>query len=303
MKFLTTANGLNNSQIKKGEFKKSMRTLKTTSNRSNSANKVIKKLVSEHPEYEEICDYLCMYPLQKWASNVRKSVNIDIYSLNQAITNNGEYFGIKNLYDGSMSYQKLSLKLTDEMITFFEDMFNDESLDKTQKSIIENLFLNSKKTIRAKEITSKFEETLLMLFEKYNDEFLKYLDDMVDINIELGSEISILYHNTEGLFNFATCLKNSKKGKYKFNDVDEEIVCRVIQNTIDCLTKYPFLDNVNIIMQRKYEGWNNSKIGKEELAKFKHGHNEYVTRRYEEGIEALHSIFWGYTNTRGYTIE
>lgn len=278
-----------------------MNELKTISNRKNSANKVIKRIYIEHPEYEEICDYLCMYPLQKWASDIRKTINIDAYSLEQAIINSGEYFGITNLYDGSMKYQKLSLKLTDEIMTFFERMFKDENLNKMQKNIIENLFLDNSKTIRAKEVSSKFEETLLILFKKYNDEFLEYLDDMVDINIELGSEMSILYHNTETLFKLVSVLKNSKE-EYDVATFEKEKLCKVMEDAIKCLSNYPFLDNVEDVMDSKYQSYNNSKIGKK-FANQGHGHNDYVNKRYEEGLEALHSIFWGYTNTRGFKIS
>lgn len=278
-----------------------MNEIKTTSNRSNSANKVIKKIYLEHPEYEEICDYLCMYPLQKWASDIRKTINIDSYSLDQAIANSREYFGITNLYDGSMKYQKLSLKLTDEIMTFFECMFKDESLNNAQKNIIENLFIDSNKTIRAKEVSGKLEETLLILFEKYNEEFLEYLDDMIDINIELGSEMSILYHNTETLFKFVSVLKNSKK-EYDISAFDKEKLCNVMEDAIECLSNYPFLDNVKDVMDCKYRSYNNSKTGKY-FANQGHGHNDYVKKRYEEGLEALHSIFWGYTNTRGFKIS
>lgn len=266
-----------------------MQSLKTMSEWEHSANNIIKKMVTEYPEYETIANYTCAFPLQKWAKEIRKSMNIDITSLEDAINDNGTYFGIKNLYSESMNYQKMSLELTDEILEFFDNVFKDDELNERQKKIIDGIFYGVgelKKSLVAKELKN----TLLQLFKKYNDSFLLYFDDISNINDTLEPEVLVAYHDIEILFKLTGLLGNYKCITF---EIDRGDVYQIMKGTIKNLEKYPFEKDVEPIMIKKFYGKSDLGVSREICR-----HPDYIRVRYKKGLEALHSIFFGYTSVQ-----
>lgn len=266
-----------------------MQSLKTVSEWSHSANNIVKKMITEHPEYENIANYMCAYPLQKWAKEVRKNVNVDITSLEDAINENGTYFGIRNLYDESMNYQKMSLELTDEILEFFDEVFKDKDLNEEQKIIINGIFYGDE-IIDKNLLIREFEKTLLKLFKKYNDNFSLYFDDISNINSSLEPEILVAYHDIEILFKLTSLLGSFKCKTFEVNRGD---VYQIMKGTIKNLNNYPFEKDIEPIMIKKFYGKSDLGVSRE-IGR----HPDYIRARYKKGLEALHSIFFGYTSVQ-----
>lgn len=262
--------------------------LKTTSTSQLVSNVVLNQFEREHPEYRTILSFLSFYPLQVWANESRKIIQMDIESLEEAILENGEYFGIKNVYHDSLGYQKKSLKITNEILLFFDKMLNDESLTKAEKKVIDSIFITGAKT-NSKAIRNYLEKALLKLFPKYNDEFMKYANELNSVSADLDIETLIAYHDIEILFKLVGLLNSLN---FKTMDINKKDVYQIMCEAINLLDDYPFDEDVKKIMAYSFVGMNHKqvalKIGR---------HRDYVEVRYRKGLEALECIFWGYASS------
>lgn len=259
--------------------------LKTTNNSQIVANIILNKLEREHPEYKTILSFLSLYQLQVWASDSRKIIQMDIESLEEAILENGEYFGIKNIYHDSLGYQKKSLEITDEILLFFSKMFNDESLTKTEKKTLDAIFVSGAK-INSKTLKNNLPKALLKLFKKYNDDFLKYAEKLNSISEDLDIEMLIAYHDVEILFKLVGLLNSLN---FRTMDINKKDVYQIMCKAIDMLEDYPFDEDVKEVMAYSFLGINHKQIGLK-----LNRHRDYVEARYKKGLEALQCIFWGY---------
>lgn len=272
----------------------------STSKNTISINRVLNEIAETHPEYEKMISYACLYELQVWASEKRKELDIDVCSLEKALADNSEYFGLRNFDSKSLSYQKRSLRLTEEMLFLFDSMFSDEGLRDEQLKIINSAFCGekvSKKVIdETKEFAEALEETLLMLFEKYNDEFSKIANQIDEINNELDPEMKIAFHDTQILFELISILG---RNRYRMYDLDKKSACEIMRLSIQTLGTYPFSDQVKRITMEVFRGKTIYRI-QTELGR----HRDFVKERYLRGLEALECIFWGYTyNERTYDLH
>lgn len=266
-----------------------MLNLKTTSSSKSKVNRVINEIVSKHPEYTAIAKYLCEFQGQIWASEIRKKTNLDTGSLLDAIQENSEYFGIKNVGYSSLEYQKATLQITDEILDYFDSILKDESFSDIEKELIDNLFYGKKANSTQYKLTSKIDLFFEKLFSKNYREFDVLLQKLDLFKITLDEDIEIVFHDIEILFKLSSLFRDFVP---KTNEINKRDIYCLMSQAIDELEYYPFETEVKTVMQKSFERDNISTICND-LGK----HHDYVERRYSLGLEALKWIFWGYTET------
>lgn len=264
-----------------------MLSLKTTSLRKRTADKAINNLVEDHPEYSTIAKYLCEFCGQVWAREVRRNAKLDTISLLEAIKENGEYFGIKNVGFNPLEYQKTTLENTDDIIDFFDDALNQDYFDSIERELIDELFYGKVSYTNERRLTPKIEPLFEKIFENNYLEFDKLLEDMEEMTADLEEEIEVVYHDVEILFKLSSLFRDFAP---RTSEINKKDVCYYMSQAIDQLEYYPFEKDVKIVMKKRF---NNDNILA--ICKSMRKHHDYVEKRYYVGLDALKWIFWGYT--------
>ncbi len=264
-----------------------MLTLKTTSSKKATANGVINEIVNHHPEYKTIARYLCEFQGQTWASEIRKKTGLDTGSLLDAIQENGEYFGIRNVGYSTLEYQRATLQITDEILDYFNSILNDNSFSDIEKELIDNLFYGKEAKSSHYKLASKIEPLFNKIFSENYHEFDILLKKLDSIDETLDEDIEIVFHDIEILFKLASLFRDFVP---KTTEIDKRDIYCLMQQAINELKYYPFNADVKIVMQKSFERNNISTI-----CNYLGKHHDYVERRYNFGLDALKWIFWGYT--------
>lgn len=274
----------NNKEEGKEEMRKKYKILSIAS-RQKTINNILNDMVKKYPNYERIISYLCLYPLQSWASEMRDEVCLDAYSLERALADNDEYFGFRNIDSSSLTYQKESLRITSEILYLFDCMMTDDCLNKSERKVISFIFFEGE-DISHKLLTDNLEPALLKVFSKYNDQFLDLADEIDCVGNELSEETLLAFHNIKVLFELTSLL-----GRYDCItiDINKKDIYAVMLSCIKALENYPFSPMVKKVTLQKFYGKTTDSIVKD-LRK----HADYVNERYKKGLEALEAIFWGY---------
>ena len=264
-----------------------MLSIKTTSLRKRTADKAINKIVEEHPEYETIARYLCDFQGQRWADSIRKQTKLDTASLMDAIKENGEYFGIKNVGFSSMDFQKATLEFTDEILNFLDTALRKDNFFDVERELIGNLFYGKPTSVNERKLTKATEPMFLKIFERNYLKFDELLEQLKDIKDGLDEETEIVFHDIEILFRLSALFRDFVP---RTSDINKRDIYCIMSQAIDQLKYYPFDDDVKTVLQMKFKKENIYAI----CNKLKK-HHDYVEKRYYTGLEALKWIFWGYT--------
>lgn len=263
-----------------------MQKLLSTSPYQLTANIIFNQIEREYPEYSSFLSYLSVYQLQVWAREVRENLEVDISSLEEALMESSEYFGIRNISSNSLSYQKKSLEVTDEIISFIETVLEDDELSRFEKEAIQIGFYGDG-DIQQMTFKKNFRDALIKLLSKYNSQFQQYADKVEAINADLDVEILVAYHDTEILLKLVSLL--GRVG-YVTVDINKNDVYSIVAEAIKALDDYPFADNVRkvtgLMFLGKQQKYILEVVGKQ---------RDYVIDKYKKGLEALQCIFWGYT--------
>ena len=265
-----------------------MLSVKTTSLRKRSIDKAVNNIISIYPQYTQFVMALCTLQGQMWASKVRNAIKLDYNSLIEAIKENGEYFGIKNVGCSNLKYQDDSLEITDEIISFFDKVLHDKTiLDKEEIAVFDEIFYSKKIVVNKRVATKIIEPALIKIFNKYNDSFLELNTKLQNIGNDLDEEIIIAFHDIEILFELSSLF-----GYYRLRTEDINIreINKTMAKLIKALNTYPFDNDVEQIINLKFKGMKINKIS-ETLNK----HHSYVEKRIKMGFEAFEWILWGYT--------
>lgn len=265
-----------------------MLSLKTTSLRKRTADWAINNLVEEQPEYSTIAKYLCEFQGQIWAREVRKSAKLDTVSLLEAIKENGEYFGIRNVGFNPLEYQKTTLEATDEIIDFFDDALHQEYYDSIEKELIDELFYRKVSGISERKLTPKIEPMFKKIFENNYREFDALLSGTKAITSDLEEDIEVVYHDIEILFKLSSLFRDFTQ---KTPEINKKDVYYYMLQAIDQLKNFPFEKDVKTVMRKRFDNDNFSTV-----CKSMRKHHDYVEKRYYIGLDALRWIFWGYTS-------
>lgn len=266
-----------------------MSELYTTSSNKCYCSKILNKIKQEHPEYESIITFLNGFALQRWASENRALLGLGLNSLEDAIISESEYFGLK-IQGNGLNYQKESLLITKKILSVLAKGVCDKKNFSIKELDIFNeiFFFSTTHCVTKYDITSNFEKIILKLCELHYQECDKLKKELDDISSKLDEEIAVAYHNTEILFLVSSLLGIERK--YMF-DIDSKELCNIIYCAVKSLENYPFDDGVDWVTIGRFKGKSPSR-----LSLTSGRHNDYIKKRYEEGLDALDAIFWGYTN-------
>ena len=264
--------------------------LYTTSPFKEMEQHIANKYVEEHPEYEAFVKCLCEYPVQKWAEKVRLRMRIDVSSLEEAIAEENEYFGIDINSTTTLLYQRQSLLFTKKVVHFFEEMLKADNLKElglndAQLRLVEDIF-GEVHDSSVYYVKKELGNTLECFCKKYNKTFLKEYKEMKKITNSIDPEILVAFHDTEVFLKLA-----GELGYYirrRITDVDTRDVHFIMEKTIEATQSYPFSENIYTPLISIFHGKNFHQI-----SMLMCRHNDYIQKRYREGIEALSIIFWG----------
>lgn len=264
-----------------------MLSLKTTSLRKRTADKAINNIVDEYPEYSTIAKYLCEFRGQVWAREVRKDAKLDTISLLEAIKDNGEYFGIRNVGFNPLEYQKTTLEITDEIINFFDDALHQDCFDSIERELIDELFYAKVSYTSERKLTPKIEPMFRKIFENNYHEFDELLSGAKALTDDMEEDIEVVYHDVEILFKLSSLFRDFAP---RTSEINKKDVYYYMSQAIDQLEYYPFEKDVKTVMKKRFDNDNFLSI-----CKSMRKHHDYVEKRYYVGLDALRWIFWGYT--------
>lgn len=248
--------------------------------------KALDAIEEEKPEYSNFIYFVRYYAPQKWADQTRTYLKVDLSSLEEAIINEREYFGIKT-NEGSLTYQKRTLEVTKKILSLLgKTLFDKDVLNDNEFKTMNYVFNGYGKKDELNQFNS-FLNGIKKVGEKYYKEFDLLANETNNINKELEPEISIVFHQTEILFLTASLLGLNKRFMYEINSKD---LYSIMVASISSLESYNFVDGVDWITKARFQG---KSVGRLRITSGKHP--DYINKRYQEGLKALDMIFWGYS--------
>lgn len=259
--------------------------LYTTSASRMCAEKMLNAYAEEHVDCQMFLKMLGEFPAQKWAEEVRSKVKIDLSTIDLAILEDSKFFGISINSDVTLSYHQDTLKTTSSINNIFDEKLRKLKVTGIQKSVIENIFFGNN-DISKYYIQKEFTNILDIICKRIMPVVMKEYNK-IQKNIEsIDDETMVVFHDAEMLFKLAKSFNVYSKKTYGIYKKD---VHYIFEDIIKELQTYPFTDDIYTPLYAVYYGESIHKvclnIGK---------HNDYVKRRYDEGIEALNMIIWGY---------
>lgn len=248
--------------------------------------KALDAIEESNPEYKNFISFLRYYAPQKWAEQTRTYLQVDLSSLETAIIEEREYFGIKTNYN-SLDYQKKTLNLTKQILKLLgQALFDKKILDDEEYELMNYVF-NGYGKRRKTNLLSPFLVAIKKVGEKYYKDFDKLATEIKKIDDNLDPEVSVVFHQTEILFLTASLIGLDKKFMYEINSKD---LYSIMVASISSLESYNFVDGVDWVTKARFEGKGVSRL---RITSGKHP--DYIKRRYQEGLKALDMIFWGYS--------
>lgn len=246
------------------------------------AEKIIKEISEEHSEYHNAARSFCIFPVQKWAQNGRKQLKLDAASLQKALDDDTEYFGI--YAHSNLSLQLKNLKLTDEIIKYIEFSIFSAPLSTPEKAVVDAVFYN-KRTSKYL-INQYFKTAMLKVFEESYRELDRYAEKNSRFAKEVDDDIYVAYHSIE---DFLYSVRQIKDDRIRSYDLNSKIAFSTMKEAINMLKKYPFSKDVHRIISSVFCGKSESAIASEMRRS-----RTYIHSHCQDGYKALNILFWGY---------
>ena len=264
-----------------------LKSVYTQSEHEKLIKKTINSLINKK-EWQNTLLSLSVYPVQKWASECRKQINIDSLDLETITLNEEMFFGIKAYYN--MSKHLSMLKITDEVMSVIEEGLNNNTLFNKKELSILNAAHNIDCPDTSKYLfTTNYENILIKYCEYYSNKINFILNKGTEISASLNDDEAYAFHNTDILIRMYTTIKT-----YYFKDkrdVDFDEVYLKLNDCFECLNSFPvnredIYDVVKMVADEKYEVEIANSLGRSRT---------YIRSKYKRGVEAISFILWGYT--------
>lgn len=250
------------------------------------AERIINRIVGKFPEYYEIAYFVGNYNLQKWCRKKRAEMKLDLNSLNHAIVENSDYFGLKTHND--MHLQKETLSITDKIINKIDEVVknikNDGYTSGERRALMDLLCEeDSSKFI----FCTHFETGIERLFTLYYKEFKQYSEDIEKIKSQIDDDIYLAFHNADNLI--YVLAKTSKNDLIFDSDVSFDTAYTLVSEAIDSLNGYPYTVDLYRVLKLYLKGEKETCI-----ARRINKSRTYVRTRYEEGLKVIEALIWGF---------
>ena len=259
--------------------------LYTTSKNRKCAEKILNSYAVMYPEYEPFLKMLGEFPAQKWAEKVRNRVNIDLSAIDMAILEDSKFFGISINCDVTLSYHQSTLRTTSEIIDIFNERLKRLKVTDTQRKVINNIFF-SDDTISKYYVQKELPDVLEIICKRIMPFVMREYKKIQKKIDKIDDDTLVVFHDAEILFKLAKSFNAYSKKK---NGIYRRDIHYIFEDIIDETKSYPFIDDIYTPLCAIYYG---ESIHKVCLNTRKH--NDYVKKRYKEGIEVLNMIVWGY---------
>ena len=247
------------------------------------AEKVIQDIVDKNSKYYNAARFFSMYPAQKWADSVRKELKLDSDSLQKALDEETEYFGIYTCEN--LSVQHKNLRLTDEMSKYVESCLLSVPLSPSEKAVVDAIFYNRK---TSKYLVNRYlKSAMTKLLENSYEQFDKYAEKIEQIVKEVDDDLYFAYHSIE---DFLYSVRKMKEDRVRSYDVNSKVAFSAMKDAINALKKYPFSKDVHRIISSTF-----CDKTEMEIAKDLNRSRTYVRSHMQDGYKALSILFWGYS--------
>lgn len=244
-------------------------------------------VVTDHPEYLSLVKAITIFPIQHWASLARKRVDLGKLMLAD-YEFSYEYFGIQNIPNS----QKKILVLTEKSLQFVEEILVSEH-EGINMDVIRAAHYPGSPDMSQYMFNWSYEESLRKLCSIYQEPYEQIAHELKNEYMSIRDDIRFVYHESDLLIKLKTKLvlaendsqiKDSEKINY-----GEVVKC--IDKCIDVIKTYENKGNeISEILKMRSEH-----IPEKTVVENIGRSRTYIKARYEEGIELLNYLLWGYS--------
>lgn len=259
----------------------------THSAHKNLIRSGVANVIANHPEYLSLIKAIIIFPVQHWASLARKRVDLGklIFADYDA---SYEYFGIQNIPDS----QKRILSLTEQSLQFVEEMLVSEH-ENINMDVIRAAHYPGSPDMSQYMFSWIYEESLNKLCELYKEPYDEIARALKKEYTKIKEDIRFVYHESDFLIKLKTRLimaendsqiKDSDKVNY-----GEAVKC--IDKCIDVIKTYENKgEEISIILKMRSD-----RVPEKIIVENTGRSRTYIKARYEDGVELLNYLLWGYS--------
>lgn len=244
---------------------------------------VVNSILNKNRKYFDILNAFCNYKLNKWSSETRKELNLDIDFFRYAIASDGliNYFGF--CHPTNLKIHQLNLECIDNEIRFIEDILN--NIKGKGNNVMKALFLSNDKAPSQYMVNCHFEPVLSTICDNYYKVFIENRRLLKEAENGLNNDYKIAYHNTDLLIKNIALIKDNDKIKSKYFDNNE--LCDKFDQVLDSLDDFYKNTSYKKIVTLVAQGYN---IG--QIARMLNKSRTFVRQRYDDSIKTLSALLF-----------
>ncbi len=261
----------------------------TESRHELTARNILNSMLNRNETWFPAISALVVYPVQKWAAEIRMNQKIDTSALCRLMDEEGTFFGMKATR--YMNKHMTALKETDIELELVSQILDPKKTKITGENKLK--VLNSIHGIRQPDqskymIEKYYEDAISEVCQIYNEIFREIGRRIIDAAGQDGDDEREAYHNTDWLIRNADQFGD----RVESSGIDYEAVYHSLRKCVRCLSTYS-IDGTEL-----YETVNAVFLGATEAAAAESlkKSRTYIRNRYRTGIEILSYLIWGYSS-------
>lgn len=254
----------------------------TTSGHSKVIKQSINDLMIENTRWQKLLLAIAYYPLQAWAKQTREKLNL-------VDEKSGLYFGINR----SMYGHHTILNISDQMLEYISAIFEND-IEGADINLLRAAHIPGSKDMSQYLFAKEYKKTLKAVCIKYCDNYSSLSSELVKEYKRVYDDIRFVYHDGELLITIKKeLIKNDLKSDIPDSEnLDYTKAISHINSCINSIREFPIKgEDISDVMMMYSNGYTESKIV-QETGKSR----TYVKCRYNEGIDLLNALLWGYSS-------
>lgn len=255
----------------------------TLSRHEKTARNILNDILDQNENFFPCIAALVVYPIQIWAKQTRERLGIDYASLNNEV-----FFGIAT--EGRFHDLKHSMEETDREIELVKKILErkpSDCIEKKEFCVLSGIHSDTETNVSKHMIAVHYRNAVLNVCQEYNDSFETLNKEM--FNADIDAEFEGVYHNTDLLVRQVDSIfgmKDSFSSGVYYRETHD-----LILNCIRSLNTFTIDGHIMAIVAEKYAKHIPEYRIAEELCKSR----SYVNSKYENAVEILSYLLWGYS--------
>ena len=265
----------------------------THSSHEHRCREILNALLEEDPNSYPLINSFCEYPIQKWAEESRKSLELDLSALQDFLEERRDsYYGVVRYSD--LSLQKKMLMNSEKMLRLTDRILSGKSecpLNNKELKTIRAIHGSESDDVSKHFIDNYYEESVKKVICSYKEVYRQLYEIIREEFSELEGDMQSAFHNSDYLVLIAPLI-SSDAGRVKGNQIDYSLVKNEIDACVSAVAGYPFNGmEIQKVLLLRAEGCSES-----ECARRINKSRKYIHTRYEDGMRAISSLLWGYSS-------